>query len=190
MPKKKGTQNRTNKNMNTVSQQKARANAAIDGRGGRLAAYTGGARTAQQFRRNQFYPMSEQDGMREAWNKRANVATYTSTPSGKLSVDGKTTKNAYTNAMTPKNDDGTPVINPRTGEARQSGRSEKANRRQRDYDNRKAMNNITARTVERWKQLGWVREVDGNMVGDGQNVRGITIRQKADGNYSMGLTTG
>lgn len=67
---------------------------------------------------------------------------------------------------------------------------QKANRRQRDYDNRKAMNNITQRTVERWKQLGWVREVDGNMVGDGQNVRGITIRQKADGNYSMGLTTG
>lgn len=190
MPKRKTERNRTNRNSNTISQQRARANAAIDGRGGRLAAYTGGARTARQFRRNQYYPMSEQEGMRQAWENRTNVATYTSTRDGRLSVNGRNTSGAVTNAMTPKNDDGSSVINPRTGEARQSGRSELANRRQRDYDNRKAMNNINPRVVERWRQLGWVRDVNGEMVGDGQNVRGIAIHQKADGNYSMGLAAG
>ena len=183
MAKRRTERNRTNKNTNTISQQRARAAAAIDGRGGRLAAYTGGARTAEQFRG--VYNMSEADGQREAWQNRRNVSTYTHTPSGLLSVNGKNTKNAYTNTFTPKNDDGSPVLNSK-GEVRQSGRSEKANRRQRDYDVRKGMNNISPRVIEAWKRLGMVREVDGSLVGQGDRV----ITQKADGNYSMGLSVG
>lgn len=189
MAKRKGTENRTNKNRMTDSQQRARANSAIDGRGGRLSSYTGGARTAEPVVDRRGYSTSERNFMRSAWNSGRDVQTVTRTRSGAMSVNGRTA-GGNTWAMTPKNDDGTAVINQRTGEARQSGRSGLANRRQRDYDNRKAMNNITQRTVDAWRRLGWVREVDGSLVGDGQNVRGITIRQKADGNYSMGLTTG
>ena len=188
MAKRKGTENRTNKNRNTVSQQRSRANSAIDGRGGRYSSYTGGARTAEPVQDKRGYSTSERDFMRQAWNEGRDVATMTRTRSGQMSANGRT-RGGLTWAMTPKNDDGSAVLN-KSGEARQSGRSQLATTRQRDYDNRKAMNNITQRTVDAWKRLGWVREVNGNMVGDGQNVRGITIHQKADGNYSMGLTTG
>ena len=130
------------------------------------------------------YSISEQEANNRAWQSNRNLRVNTRTASGRLSIDGRTTNGAVTWAMTPKNDDGTPVLNKR-GEARQSGRSRVANRRQRDYDNRKAMNNITQRLVDRWKELGWVREVDGNLMRGGR-----VIRQKADGNYTMGLTTG
>lgn len=134
--------------------------------------------------------LSERQINRNAWDTNSTVNTYTTSKSGKLAIDGgKNVRDAATWAMTPKNDDGTPVLG-KSGKARQSGRSMIANRRQRDYDNRRAMNNITARTVQRWRDLGWVRDVNGSIVGDGENVRGIAIHQKADGNYSMGLTTG
>lgn len=185
MAKRKDTRNRTNPNSNTISLQKARANAAIDGRGGRKAAFTGGARTAQQFKNSRGYNISEREGMINAWNTGSKVDTYTRTKSGLLSANGRDTKGAYTNAMTPKNDDGTPVLNAK-GEARQSGRAEKANRRQRDYDVRKGLNNITQRAMDAMVRAGLVRQVDGSLVGNNGNV----ITRKADGNYTMGLTTG
>ena len=129
------------------------------------------------------------DVNRRAWEERRNVVTYTSTPSGRLSMNGRNTNGVKTNTYTPKNDDGSPVIG-KSGEVRQSGRTSRATRRQRDYDTRVGMNNINPRVVERWRQLGWVREVDGSLVGDGENVRGIAIHQKPDGNYSMGLSVG
>lgn len=119
--------------------------------------------------------------MREAWQNRQNVATYTRSRNGAMSADGRKAGGStwtYTN----RDMEGNMV--------RQSGRSQIANRRQRDYDTRSGMNNISPRVVERWRQLGWVREVNGSLQGDGQNVRGITIHQKANGNYSMGLATG
>ena len=181
MAKRKGTENRVNKNRFTKSQQRARANSAIDGRGGRIASYRSGASSVD--------PTADTaERMRRAWDRQERVQTYTSTKGGAMSIDGRKA-GGTTWAMTPKNDDGSAVLNSK-GEVRQSGRSQLANRRQRDYDNRKAMNNITAKTVEAWRRLGWVREVDGNLVGDGSNVRGITIHQKGDGNYSMGLATG
>ena len=186
MAKRKTERNRTNKNTNTISQQKARAAAAIDGRGGRLAAYTGGARTAQQYKRRGLYNMSELDTQREAWSKRTNVQTYTHTPSGKLSVNGRNTNNAYTNTFTPKNDDGSPMLNEK-GEARQTGRSEKANRRQRDYDVRAGLNNITPKAMEAMIRTGQVRVVEGGGLQGGD---GNVIRQKKNGNYTMGLSVG
>ena len=124
--------------------------------------------------------------MRRAWESGQNVQAYTRTPSGQMSVNGRNTKGASTWTFTPKNDDGTPVINERTGQARQSGRSQIANRRQRDYDVRKGMNNISPRVIQAWLDNGLARVVDGNMVGSNGNV----IRQMANGNYSMGLATG
>lgn len=145
-------------------------------RNGRVgnAAFTSGARSADMSQDNA-------QAMREAWQNRQNVATYTRSKNGAMSVDGRKAGGStwtYTN----RDMEGNFV--------RQSGRSKISNRRQRDYDTRSGMNNISPRVVERWRQLGWVREVDGNLVGDGSNVRGITIHQKADGNYSMGLATG
>ena len=102
-----------------------------------------------------------------------------------MSVNGRNTKDAKTWTFTPKNDDGSAVLNQK-GEARQSGRSKLANRRQRDYDVRSGMNNISPRVIQAWLDNGMARMVDGNMVGAGGNV----IRQKANGNYTMGLATG
>jgi hypothetical protein len=119
--------------------------------------------------------------MREAWQNRQNVATYTRSKNGAMSADGRKAGGS-TWTYTDRDMEG--------NFQRQSGRSQIANRRQRDYDTRSGMNNISPRTVERWRQLGWVRDVNGSLQGDGTNVRGITIHQKADGNYSMGLATG
>ena len=170
--------------MNTPSQQKARANAAIDGRG-KNAAYSAGARTAQEFKNSKGYNVSEAEGMRNAWQRQEDVQTYTRTRNGQMSVNGRNTKDAKTWTFTPKNDDGSAVLNQK-GEARQSGRSKLANRRQRDYDVRSGMNNISPRVIQAWLDNGMARMVDGNMVGAGGNV----IRQKANGNYTMGLATG
>ena len=171
--KREQTRNRTNKNTETRSQIQARRDARNNGRG-QNAAFTSGARSVDMSQDNA-------QAMRRAWESQQNVQAYTRTPSGRMSADGRKAGGS-TWTYTDRDIDGNLV--------RQSGRSRISNRRQRDYDTRVGMNNISARTVERWKQLGWVREVDGNMVGDGQNVRGITIRQKADGNYSMGLSAG
>lgn len=187
MAKKRTERNRTNPNTNTISQQRARINAGIDGRG-QNSAYTGGAKSVPVYddlggglKRL----VHEDEANRRAWAGQSNKAVYTRTADGKLSINGKNTKGAVTNAMTPKNDDGSAVIG-KDGKVRQSGRSSLANRRQRDYDNRKAMNNISPRVIEAWLRNGMARVVDGNLVGEGGNV----IRQKADGNYSMGLSVG
>ena len=68
----------------------------------------------------------------------------------------------------------------------QSGRNKVATRRQREYDTRKGMNNISPRVIDAWVRSGLARVVDGAMVGPNDHV----ITQKADGNYTMGLTTG
>lgn len=57
---------------------------------------------------------------------------YTSSSKGRLSTNGKTAGGS-TWTFTPKNNDGTAVLN-KKGEARQSGRSRVATRRQRYYD--------------------------------------------------------
>ena len=188
MAKKSTTRNRTNKNTETPSQRAARRLARANGRGAN-SAYTAGARTAEPFQDTAGNRVSRETFFSNAWSHGRPVATVTRSKNGRMSINGRTVGGS-TWTYTPKNDDGTPVINAKTGEARQSGRSTIANRRQRDYDTRVGMNNITARTVEKWRQLGWVREVDGSLVGDGQNVRGIAIRQKEDGNYTMGLSVG
>lgn len=193
MPRRKDTRNRTNPNSNTISQQKERANAAIDGRGGRKAAYTGGARTASKELYEKAIPsigfkgykIAEDEANRRAYAEGRNLQVYTRTRSGRLSINGKDTNGAVTNAMTPKNDDGTPVLNQK-GEARRSGRESLATRRQREYDVRKGLNNITQRAMDAMVRAGLVRQVDGNLVGNNGNV----ITRKADGNYTMGLTTG
>lgn len=115
--------------------------------------------------------------MRKAWEDRQNVQTYTRSKNGAMSVDGRKAGGStwtYTN----RDMEGNFV--------RQSGRSKISNRRQRDYDTRTGMNNISPRVIEAWLRTGMAREVDGNLVGSNGNV----IRQKADGNYSMGLATG
>jgi len=123
--------------------------------------------------------------MKRAWQRGENVPTYTKTKTGLMSVDGKKAGGS-TWTYTPKNDDGSPVINEKTGEARQSGRSEVSTRRQRDYDTRKGMNNISPRVIQAWLDNGMARMVNGNVVGSNGNV----IRQLPNGNFSMGLTTG
>ena len=153
--------------------RKARREARANGRVGN-AAFTSGARSVDMSQDNA-------DAMRKAWEERQNVATYTRSKNGAMSVDGKKAGGS-TWATTNRDMEGNFIS--------QSGRKTIATRRQRDYDNRNAMNNISPRTVERWRQLGWVREVDGSLHGDGTNVRGIAIHQKSDGNYSMGLAAG
>lgn len=177
MPRSRNSRNRTNKNRNTVSQQRANANAAIDGRGGRISSYTGGARTVGTMRNARGYNVSDAEGMRDAWQNRTNVATYTSSRNGRLSTNGRNADGStwtYTN----RDMEGNLVS--------QSGRKQIATRRQRDYDTRVGMNNISPKVIERWKQLGMVREVDGRLVGDNGNV----IRQQADGTYSWGMSAG
>lgn len=52
---------------------------------------------------------------------------------GRMAEEGSTRAGGKTWTMTPKNDDGSPVLDSR-GNARQSGRSQTATRRQRYYD--------------------------------------------------------
>ena len=125
------------------------------------------------------------DVNRQAWDRGERVVTYTSTPGGRLSMNGRNTNGVKTNTYTPKNDDGSPVIG-KSGEVRQSGRTSRATRSQRSYDTRAGMNNISPRVIQAWLDNGMARMVDGNMVGEG----GMVIRQKANGNYSMGLSVG
>ena len=149
--------------------RKARREARANGRGAN-AAFTSGARSVDMSRDNA-------QAMREAWQSRQNVATYTRSKNGAMSVDGRKAGGStwtYTNRDMEGNFVG------------QSGRNKLATRRQREYDTRKGMNNISPRVIEAWLRTGLAREVDGNLVGQGGNV----IRQTANGNYSMGLATG
>lgn len=115
--------------------------------------------------------------MRKAWEDRQNVATYTRSKSGAMSTDGRTAGGS-TWTYTDRDMEG--------NFQRQSGRSKISTRSQRNYDTRKGMNNISPRVIEAYKRLGWVREVDGRLEGQGGNV----IRQLPNGNYSMGLSIG
>ena len=164
------TRNRTNPNTNTPSQQRARANAAIDGRTAN-AAFTAGARSVDTSQDNA-------KAMRRNWEERNKVDVYTKTSNGLLSANGRNTKDAKTWTFTDRDMEG--------NFKRQSGRSKMADRRQRDYDVKSGMNNISPRVVEAWLRTGLARAVNGRLVGDGGNV----IRQRADGTYSMGLSTG
>ena len=115
--------------------------------------------------------------MRRAWESGENVQAYTRTASGRLSADGRRA-NGSTWTYTNRDMDGNFVS--------QSGRNRISTRRQRDYDTRAGMNNISPRVIQAWLDNGMARMVDGNLVGDG----GMVIRQKANGNYSMGLSAG
>lgn len=113
--------------------------------------------------------------------------TATSTRSGLLAVEGSnSTKGARTWTFTPKNDDGSPIINEKTGKARQSGRSQTATRTQRTYDTKAGLNNISPKVVQAWLDNGMAREVEGG----GLDVGGNIIYRKSNGNYSMGLSNG
>ena len=104
--------------------------------------------------------------------------TASSTKSGKLAVEGSNnTKGAKTWTMTNRDMEGNLIS--------QSGRSQLSSRRQREYDVKKGLNNISPKVIEAWKENGMLREVEGGFKGDG-----VVIRQKPDGTYSMGLTTG
>lgn len=107
------------------SQYGREVEAALDGRG-RNAAFTSGARTAQPLGKDaDGKNVKRGEGMRQAWDSNANVATYTSSRSGKLSTNGRTA-GGETWTMTQKDDDGNTI--------RQSGRNKMASRRQRYYD--------------------------------------------------------
>lgn len=176
MAKRRTERNRTNPNTNTVSQQRARINAGIDGRGAN-SAYTGGARTAQPLVNSRGYQLSELQGQQQAWNSGQQIQTITRTRSGKMSADGRRAGgNTWT--FTNRDMDGNLVS--------QSGRKTLSNRRQRDYDVRVGMNNISPRVIQAWLDNGMARVVDGRLEGSGGNV----IRQNADGTYSMGLSAG
>ena len=127
------TYNRTNKNTETPSLRRQRAEARANGRG-RNQAFTSGARSANTRQENA-------QAMRAAWNlnnngrgtrtrnvttgrfqnEKGNVQTYTRSASGKMSVNGQT---AGGNTWTFSDKD----------RGRQSGRSQMASRRQRYYD--------------------------------------------------------
>lgn len=109
----------------TKTKALARANALVDGRQGN-AAYSSGARTAQSHGYKGGVgkygaPISEKEGMINAWNNNETIRTYTSTKDGRMSVDGKRAGGA-TWTFTDKEN------------GRQSGRSKLASRRQRYYD--------------------------------------------------------
>ena len=115
--------------------------------------------------------------MRNAWDEGRDVQTYTRSKSGRLSTDGRKTGGStwtYTN----RDMDGNMVS--------QSGRSKLSSRRQRDYATRVGMNNISPRVIQAWLDNGMARVVDGTLQGQD----GMVIRQKADGNFSMGLAAG
>lgn len=108
----------------TVAMQRRRAESLVNGRD-RNAAYTSGAQEVNSFKDSSGKTISQKEGMRQAWQNKENVQTYTSTKSGKLSVDGKKA-GGLTHSFTMKDDEGNVI--------KQSGRGKLATRRQRDYD--------------------------------------------------------
>ena len=104
--------------------------------------------------------------------------TASSTKKGLLSVEGSNnTKGAKTWTFTDRDMEGNLI--------RQAGRSQLSDRRQREYDVKKGLNNISPKVIQAWKDNGMLVEVKGSFKGNGTE-----IRQKPDGTYSMGLTTG
>lgn len=97
----------------------------------------------------------------------------TSTRSGKLAVEGSNnTKGARTWTMTEKDENGNTV--------RQSGRSQTATRRQREYDVKKGFNNMTETVARAMLDAGQMTQAEYNrMHGAGGGSTG-----------SLGLATG
>lgn len=169
MAKKRTTYNRTNKNTETPSARKARKEARANGRG-ENSAFTSGSRSVD-------FSQDNAKAMQRLWENNTSNAVYTRSLNGKLSADGrKAGGNTWT--YTNRDMDGNLVS--------QSGRKSLSTRRQRDYDTRVGMNNISPKVIERWLSTGIAREVNGNLVGGD----GTVIRRKADGNYTMGLSAG
>jgi len=82
--------------------------------------------------------------MRDAWREGREVQTVTRSASGKMSANGRTA-GGETWTFTNKDDEGNKV--------RQSGRSTVSNRRQRYYDVRVGMNNVTQKALDRAREL-------------------------------------
>lgn len=184
MAKSRNTRNRTNRNTETRGNIAARREARMNGRG-RNSAYSVSREASLTNSRG--YAISQQEANRNAWANNSRMAVYTRDGQGRMSINGKNTAGAKTWTMTPKNDDGSPVINSKTGAPRQSGRSQIADRAQRRYDVRAGMNNITPKAMQAMIDSGLVRVVQGGgLEGAGGNV----IRQKRNGNYTMGLSNG
>ena len=102
-----------------------------------------------------------------------------STKNGLLSVEGSNnTKGAKTWTFTNRDMEGNLIS--------QAGRSQLSDRRQRSYDVRNGLNNISPKVVQAWIDNGMAKIVRGRL----ENGRGNIIRQKPDGTFSMGLTTG
>lgn len=152
------------------SQIRERENRAVNA-APRNVAFTGRARSAD-------FKSDNNAAMQEAWAKNTTVPTFTSTPDGKLSANGRNTTGALTHTYTNRDMEGNLVS--------QSGRSRIATRAQRNYDTRAGMNNISPRVIQAWLDNGMARVVNGRMEDAGGNV----IRQKRDGNYTMGLSVG
>ena len=106
--------------VNTPSAMKKKAEALRNGRGDNQT-FTSGARSTS-------FDADNPTAMKNAWDSGQNVQTYTRSKSGKLSAGGGKA-GGLTWTMTDKDN------------GRQSGRSKLANRRQRDYDVRKGLNN-------------------------------------------------
>lgn len=133
MAKKASVRNRTNKNTETPSARAKRKDARDNGRG-KNSAYSAGARSVSPGNDNAYR-------MIEAWRENqsnrgsngkfkkkgtgGNVATLTSSATGRLSEDGRTA-GGKTWTMTAKDENGNTIA--------QSGRNHTATRRQRYYD--------------------------------------------------------
>lgn len=119
-------------------------------------------------------PSQEYDTETKQFTKAAS-----STKNGLMSVEGSNnTKGAKTWTFTDRDMDGNLI--------RQSGRSQLSDRRQRNYDVRNGLNNISPKVIEAWEKSGMLIRVKEGYA----NGLGNIIRQKPDGTYSMGLTTG
>lgn len=92
---------------------------------GKNQAFTSGAQNAQGFEDGKGNKLKTTDGMKQAWEKKEKVKTYTSSRHGRMSTNGRTAGGS-TWTFTQKDSDGNKI--------RQSGRSGIAIRRQRYYD--------------------------------------------------------
>ena len=164
MSRKEATRNmETKRNLSTPSSRKRASEARSHGRGDNQA-FTSGARSANKD--------DSASRMKDAWNlaegktrgrnngrfvskqesmKQGNVATYTHTKRGAMSVDGRRA-GGTTWAMTPKDDKGNYLTN-KDGSKKQSGRSrlEDGTRDHRRYDVVRGLTNLRAnqKTAER-----------------------------------------
>lgn len=150
--KKEQTRNMTNKSK-TASQRKAEKVAREYGRG-KNSVFT--------VNRSANPNMDNASNMAKAWNlaegkarsrnakgqyenkavsqAKSNVQTYTRSVTGRMSVDGRTAGGS-TWAFTPRNDDGSPVVDSK-GRRKQSGLSKIADRDTRYREVKRSLNNV------------------------------------------------